>query len=301
MRNNTKGALLTTGGGICWGLSGSMGEYLFSREGMDSRWLVPIRLGIAGLMLFAWCLAKERKGLFCIIKNRRSFILLFVYGVLGVSLSQFTYFLTIQLSSAEVGTILQDLSPVFILMCTSVMRKSRPKLYEVVCILLAFVGVGLIVTHGNFSNLAVSPKALSAGILCAVCVTVYNMLTKPLTKDYSVTVLQAWSFLMGSLLLELMLRSWTIKYSPSLIGCFGILFVVVVGNLMAFTFYIKGVSYIGPSKGILYGFAEPVTAALVSVFVFRNGFSLWDFTGFICIFVMLVLISVNGRKNEQNI
>ena len=84
---------------------------------------------------YAVCLVScKRKGRifwYGIIKNRRSFILLFVYGVLGVSLSQFTYFLTIQLSSAEVGTILQDLSPVFILMCTSVMRKSRPKLYEV--------------------------------------------------------------------------------------------------------------------------------------------------------------------------
>ena len=45
MRTNKEltGAILTTLGGICWGLSGSMGQYLFTRQGMDSRWLVPIR------------------------------------------------------------------------------------------------------------------------------------------------------------------------------------------------------------------------------------------------------------------
>ena len=43
------GAVLATGGGICWGLSGSMGQYLFRCQGMDSRWLVPYRLGLAGV------------------------------------------------------------------------------------------------------------------------------------------------------------------------------------------------------------------------------------------------------------
>ena len=45
------GAVLATGGGICWGLSGSMGQYLFRCQGMDSRWLVPYRLGLAGVVL----------------------------------------------------------------------------------------------------------------------------------------------------------------------------------------------------------------------------------------------------------
>ena len=48
MNREIKGALLTLSGGACWGLSGSMGQYLFTRQGMDSRWLVPIRLGLAG-------------------------------------------------------------------------------------------------------------------------------------------------------------------------------------------------------------------------------------------------------------
>ena len=49
--DRTKGALLTLLGGICWGLSGCVGQFLFTHEGMDSRWLVPVRLGIAGVLL----------------------------------------------------------------------------------------------------------------------------------------------------------------------------------------------------------------------------------------------------------
>ena len=49
-----KGAFLTLFGGICWGASGSVGQYLFAYEGMDSRWLVPIRLGLAGIILIEY-------------------------------------------------------------------------------------------------------------------------------------------------------------------------------------------------------------------------------------------------------
>ena len=49
MSDRIKGSALTMGGAACWGVSGCMGQYLFTREGMDSTWLVPIRLFLAGL------------------------------------------------------------------------------------------------------------------------------------------------------------------------------------------------------------------------------------------------------------
>ena len=52
MNKNVKGAFLSILGGACWGLSGSCGQYLFTQQGMDSKWLVPIRLGCAGILLF---------------------------------------------------------------------------------------------------------------------------------------------------------------------------------------------------------------------------------------------------------
>ena len=64
MSDRVKGAYLTMGGAACWGVSGCMGQYLFTREGMDSTWLVPIRLFLAGLILSAFFFVKDRKMLF---------------------------------------------------------------------------------------------------------------------------------------------------------------------------------------------------------------------------------------------
>lgn len=297
MSNKIKGAMLTMGGGICWGLSGSMGQFLFTNEGMDSRWLVPIRLFLAGLILFFYCLFTCRDKLFGIWKSPRAAGLLLAYGLAGVTLCQYTYFRTIQLSSAGMGTILQDLSPAMILVCSCVLMRRLPRVTELLSLVLAFVGIFLIVTHGNFQTLSISPRALTCGILSAICVTVYNMLTTPLTCDYPVTVIQAWSFLLGGILLEILFRSWRIAYTPGPMGFFGIAFVVIVGNVLAFTSYISGVHKIGPNKGILYGFSEPVTAAIISTALLHSSFTLWDAVGFACIFGMLVLISVS-QKDE---
>ena len=54
MKKEVKGAILTILGGTCWGISGSVGQYLFNYEGMVSRWLVPIRLGLAGILILIY-------------------------------------------------------------------------------------------------------------------------------------------------------------------------------------------------------------------------------------------------------
>lgn len=118
MKKEMKGALLAIFGGTCWGLSGSVGQYLFTYEGMDSRWLVPIRLGLAGIILLIYCFVRSGKDICRPWQTKRNAIDLVIYGLCGISFCQFLYFLTIQLSNAGTAKILQDLSPIFILAAT---------------------------------------------------------------------------------------------------------------------------------------------------------------------------------------
>lgn len=68
-------------------------------------------------------------------------------------------------------------------------------------------------------------------------------------------------------------------------------FVQIIAILLALTLYMKGVSYIGPERGILYGFSEPLIAAVIGVVFFKNPFTIADTFGFACIFAMLFLIT----------
>ena len=301
MSDRVKGACLTMGGAACWGISGCMGQYLFTRENMDSTWLVPIRLLLAGLLLCGYYFFKDRKQLFAPWNFRadpRNTIDLLVYGLAGVSFCQFLYFLTIQLSTAGIATILQDLSPVLILLVLCLQQRRTPRLFELCSVLLALLGVFLLTTHGSLTSLAVSPAALAAGLVCACTVVIYTMWPKRLQAQYPTPLLQGWAFLLGGAAFHLIFRPWTMGYVPSAVGVIGILVVVLVGNVTAFSLYMSGVPLIGPQRASLYSFAEPVTAAILSTLLLGSPFTLWDALGFGCIFVMLVLLSLPARSGS---
>ena len=296
MTDSVKGALLTMFGGMCWGVSGCVGQYLFTRQGMDSTWLVPIRLFLAGVILCIYYGVRNWRQLVNPWRSWRNARDLVIYGLAGVSFCQFTYFLTIQLSSAGMGTILQDLSPVIILLVVCIQQKRGPRVFEIFSIVLALVGVFLITTHGSLTGLAVSPAALVSGIVSACCVAIYTMWPKKLQEQYPTPMLQGWAFLMGGIMFSLIFRPWQIDYVPTAMGAFGIFTVVVLGNVLAFSCYMSGVKYIGPQKSSLFSFAEPVTAAIISTLVLGSSFTLWDALGFGCIFLMLVLLSLPAKE-----
>lgn len=300
-KKNTRvyGALFSALGGMCWGLSGSMGQYLFRYQGMDSRWLVPYRLGIAGIIMFVFCFLRfGGKKLFSVFESPRAAFYT-IYYAMGISVCQFLYFQTIQWSTAGIGTILQDLSPVFVLAWACITMKRWPEAREILAIILALAGVFLITTHGQIQSAHVPLRALLAGVGSAVCVTLYNEVPKDILDRYSVIILQTWGFLIGGGMLFFIFHPWTAGYTPTAAGYGGIAFVVVVGNVMAFTFYMTGVKLIGPGKAVLYGFAEPVTAAIITFVLFRSPFTIFDAAGFAAVFAMLVLISLPGRKDGK--
>ncbi|MBR2121934.1 MAG: EamA family transporter [Lachnospiraceae bacterium] len=294
-----KGIIMTLAGASCWGLSGSVGQYLFSVENMDSRWLVPVRLGAAGIILLLFCFIRfGKEQTLAPWKDRKKARTLLVYGIAGVSACQFLYFLTIQLSNAAMGTVLQDLAPIFILGYTCLTDRRSPRVFEVISIGLALLGVFLLTTHGAAGTLAIPRSALVSGILSAVCVMVYNVVSPKLTRSVPVVIVQGWAFVMGGVLFSLIFRIWSIRYVPGPKGILGIIFVVVIGNIAAFLLYITGVSLIGPSKAILYSFAEPVTAALVSAFVLGTKYTVFDLAGFLCIFAMLWMITFSSKMAD---
>lgn len=299
MSDHAKGAFLTMFGGACWGVSGCVGQYLFTRQGMDSTWLVPIRLGLAGLILCAWYGARNWRQLVDPWRTARNARDLVIYGLAGVSCCQFLYFLTIQLSTAGTATILQDLSPILILGVACLMDRRSPRPFELLSVLLALLGVFLLTTHGSLTNLAVSPAALVSGLASAVCVVIYTMWPKNLQKQYPTPMLQGWAFLMGGAAFSLIFRPWQMHYRTTAMGVLGIAAVVLIGNVLAFSCYMSGVKLIGPAKSSLFSFAEPVTAAIISTLVLGSPFTAWDALGFVCIFLMLVLLSLSGSREPS--
>lgn len=294
------GAIYTLLGGAFWGASGTCGQYVFTHKAVTSLWLVPIRLLIAGVLLLGWYFCKNPAAALAPWREKRDRADLLLYGLAGVSLCQLMYFSTIQLSSAAVATVLQDISPIPILIASCILAKRRPTGVELVSIPMALLGVLLLVTHGSLTEFAVSPAALCTGMAAAMAVMVYNVFPARLLTRHPTPLLQGWSFLMGGVLLCGIFRPW--QYHVRLDGQLLLALAVIIGlgNLLAFNIYMTGVRLIGPSKSILYGFSEPVTAAVLACLWLGAPFTGWDAAGFACVFAMLVLLSLPAKQVDPS-
>lgn len=70
-KRTLRGFLCAALGGVCWGASGTVGQYLFTRQGVDSGWLTVVRMFLAGVVLLGGALVRHRPQLRAIWSDRR--------------------------------------------------------------------------------------------------------------------------------------------------------------------------------------------------------------------------------------
>ncbi len=69
-----KGIIITLLGGTFWGISGTMGQFLFQTYHLNTMWLTTMRMIFAGIILLATCFST------CFICNLRIDVLsIFLY------------------------------------------------------------------------------------------------------------------------------------------------------------------------------------------------------------------------------
>ena len=288
-----RGALLTLLGGMLWGFSGTCGQYLLQTKGLTSEFIVPIRLMTAGVVLLLICLARESKHVFDIFrKDARDII---IFGVLGMSMCQYTYFSAIGASNAGTATVLQYTGPVLILVFMSLRSRRLPRPAEVLAIAMALAGTFLLATHGNPRAMVLSPRALFWGLLSAVALAVYTVQPGRLLQTYGSAVVTAWGMLIGGALLMAAFRPFAMEVAIDAQAVTAMAVIVLVGTVAAFSAYMEGVRCVGPKKGSLYASIEPVSAAVFSALLMGARFTSMDVLGFACILSTIFLLAMDKK------
>lgn len=294
------GVFITILGGCLWGLSGSCGQYLFEYKNVTSKWLVPIRLMIAGFAMLFYYILRERKNAFRIWKKRRDAIDVLIYGICGLMLCQFTYFSTIELSNAGTATVIQYISPVIIVVLVCFAEKRFPRFIEVTSLFLAVAGIFLIATHGNIRQMVISKEALIMGLLSAGTVVLYNMQPRRLLLFYPTPYLLAWGMAVGGMVLALVFQPWEYHYEIDLPFFLALVAIIFLGSMVAFSFYMQGVKMIGPARASLYACVEPIAATTLSAVWLKVPFEPIDFLGFAMIIATILMLGYSDLKRSRS-
>ena len=298
MNQTKKGTILTLIAGFSWGISGISGEYLMA-NGVHVNLLTSVRLLIAGIFLTILAYYRDKKTLTVLLSTKKNILGIILFTLFGLVLNQYAYLSAIHHTNAGTATVLQYATPVLVLLYTCLRNRIWPSLTEVVAIVLAIGGVFIMATHGNPSELAITPAGLFWGILSAFTYAAYLLLPVQLIRTYGSLHVISLSMLLGGILFPLVSQAWTYSFDmtgENLLALFGI---VGIGTIFAYTVFLHGVSIVGAVKGSLLASVEPVASVLLTVLVMGTQFYLTDFIGMVLIIAAVLLISLRDLLASQ--
>lgn len=253
------GTLITLIAGIAWGLSGVSGQYLMSR-GVSVDMITSLRLLVSGFFLVGLAYATAKEQLLIVLKNRKALLGIFVFAMLGLVLNQTAYLQAIYHTNAGTATVLQYLCPILVLAYTCLKNREKPSGIELISIILAVAGTFLIATHGKLDELAVTPIGLFWGIFSAFTYALYIILPGKLIRQYGSITVIGLGMLMGGFVVTLGLQIWQHRLPIDGGNFLGLLGIVGVGTIFAYTAFLKGVSMVGPVNGSLLASIEPIAS-----------------------------------------
>lgn len=289
LSNFQKGVLFTAAGSLGWGISGVCSQYLFSHYEISSPWLTSVRMVLSGIILLLIVLPKAKAEVIGVFKNRSDTLWLFAFALFGLLLCQYTFLGAIKFSNSGTATVLQSLNVVIMAVFMALYSRQKPDLKQLAGIFLAVFGTFLIATNGNPSQMVLSPKGLIFGILSAVGVVSYSLLSRGIIKKYGNILVTGWGMLIGGAVLGIFLKAWIFPVGLDLLAIILIAAIVIIGTAGGFSLFLQGVKYIGPVKATLLGCIEPASATLLSVIFLKTQFGLMEIIGFLAIMATVIL------------
>lgn len=291
MAEKRLGTLITLIAGIAWGLSGVSGQYLMSR-GVSVDMITSLRLLVSGFFLVGLAYATAKEQLLAVLKDKNALLGISIFAMLGLVLNQTAYLQAIYHTNAGTATVLQYLCPILVLAYTCLKDRQVPTGTEIISILLAIVGTFLIATHGQLNELSITPIGLFWGIFSAFTYALYIILPGKLIRLYGSMVVIGLGMLMGGIVVTLGVQTWKQNLPLDTGTTFGLLGIVGVGTIFAYTAFLKGVSLVGPVNGSLLASIEPIASVFFAVWLVNEQFYTIDFVGMLLILLAVLLISM---------
>jgi drug/metabolite transporter (DMT)-like permease len=291
-----KGCGLAFMSAMLWGVSGTAGQFLFAHRGVNTEWLVAVRMLSAGVLMLGFVAVRAPRDLFTVWTHKADALRMMIFGLFGMLAVQYTYFAAINASNAATATVIQYTGPVLIVGWFALQKKRWPTPIEALCVGMAVAGTFFMVTHGSLTSLSISTMALVWGLSSAVALAFYSIQPLTLMSRYSPPIVIGWGMLTGGLALSLVHAPWAIEgtWDAPAIGAFA--FVIVFGTLIPFYAYLMAVKIIGPETSSLLACAEPLASAILAMIWLGTRFGPYDWLG--TALILATVISLTLRTTE---
>jgi drug/metabolite transporter (DMT)-like permease len=283
--------------GTLFGVGGTFAQFLFQQRGVDVGWLVTMRLLFGGGALLL--ISALRQGRQVLAVWRGDALPLVLFGLIGMMPVQYTYMAAISASNTATATVLQFTAPAMVALWLAATGGKRPGRAGIGAVALAMLGTFLLTTHGRFGALSISLAALVWGLASAAAAAFNSLQPVGLLRRHGPAVVAGWSMLIGGVALSVLHAPWNVQGTWDGRACGFLAFVLILGTLLAFYLFNTALHMIGAQKTILLTCAEPLSAAVLSVWWLGVSWGVMDWLGTACILLTIVLLAKGQTPEAQ--
>lgn len=189
-------------------------------------------------------------------------------GIIGVFGFNYAFFTALHTTSPLNAALIMALSPMLSLVFSVWLLKTRIQTYQYIGIVLAFMGVSLVITGGNFALLHI---AIGDAWMLGACIvwSLYSVGTKKFAGHIPSLQLARWTVSIGAVALiicaSLIEQPFTTIPQLSLTTHAILFYMSICGTVLAYIFWLRGVHFLGPDKSAIAFNLVPVSTLLVSL------------------------------------
>lgn len=285
-------ALILVGlSGIFWASSGVAVQDFFTHSTKSTLELTNIRMCGAGLLMLVilFLQGKIKRSAARMNRKPKLWLYLFIYGLIGIVMVQFTYFQAISIGGAAATTVILAATPAMVVIWESLYNRKFPAKIEIAAVIFAIIGVFLLVTGGDPAKILVPLPcvfwSLSSGAAFAFSMIFGKVL---IAEKIDPAFMTTFGMLTGGLITFLLVENFELTPFFEREVIFNVAWIIIFGTAIAFFIFNAGLKYLTPEETSLMEMTEPTSSVVISYFAFGTAFGLIESLGIILVFLAIL-------------
>ncbi|HEX9415538.1 MAG TPA: EamA family transporter [Gaiellaceae bacterium] len=268
------GYLMVLSAAVLFAVNGVVSKVILA-SGLSSMRLTEVRITGAAIGLVLGLLLVRPASLHV---KRRELPFLALFGIGGLALVQWLYFLAIHRLEIGIALLIQYLAPLLVALWARfvVHQQVRRRLW--LALVLALTGLTLVVQIWRGTATGLDGLGVAASLAAAVAFAAYILLAEHGVKTRDAVSLTAYGFVFGAVFFALIQPWWSfpgqlVTERVSLLGNLAsshlpvwalMLWMVVLGAIVPFVLFVSALRHIAATRASILAMLEPVVATAVA-------------------------------------
>lgn len=272
---------------MLWGTVGTTQTFL--TEGISSFSVAGVRSAIGGGVLLIATIAMRK------ISLKKWSWKWTILAAIAIALFQSLFFTSVRFTGVAVGTVVTiGSSPVFAGILEWLIWKVRPSKVWGIATILAIVGCVLL--FANRGEAVVDPVGVGLALTAGFMFALYTNVSKQLMEREDTLPAVAMTFSMCALFLMPFAARDGFGWLTEGTNLSAMLFMALAATSVAYVLFLGGLKKISSSAAVTLSLAEPLTAAILGVFLVGEYLSPLSWVGVGLLLGGIVVLTVGARK-----